>query len=186
MLKHGKPVGQRVAIIGAGGIGFDVAEFLVHENTSIGSDVDLFNREWGVDKAYESRGAWAKPDPEKPAREVIMLQRKASKMGAGLGKTSGWVHRSSLKMKGVEMITGASYEKIDDQGLHITLNATERRIIECDNIIVCAGQIPCRDLQGELEVAGIPVHLLGGSRRAGELDAKRAIQEGLELTMELG
>jgi len=185
VIKHEKPVGNKIAVIGAGGIGFDVSELLVHKGTSPSMDIDLFNKEWGVNQSYDSRGAWAQPQPEESAREVVMLQRKKSKMGAGLGKTSGWVHRSSLKMKNVDMITGVSYDKIDDQGLHITINETEKRVIECDNIIMCAGQVSRRDLQEELEQAGLPVHLIGGSRLAGELDAKRAIRDGLELAIKI-
>ncbi|EDY87601.1 2,4-dienoyl-coa reductase [gamma proteobacterium HTCC5015] len=180
---HKKPVGEKVAIIGAGGIGFDVAELLVHEGTSPSLDIEKFNEEWGVDTDYENRGALDKPKPEAPARQVVMLQRKESKMGKGLGKTSGWVHRASLKMKQVQMITGASYDLIDDKGLHVTLNEEKKELIECDTIVLCAGQLSRRDLQEELEQAGMPTHLIGGSKLAGELDAKRAIREGFEVAV---
>lgn len=185
VIAKGEPVGEKVAVIGAGGIGFDVAELLVHEGQSPSLDIEKFNKEWGVDVDYEGRGAWAAPQPEASPRQVTMLQRKSSKMGAGLGKTSGWVHRASLKMKDVDMITGVSYDKVDDQGLHITIDEKEQRIIECDNIILCAGQVSKRDLQEDLEAAGIATHLVGGSRLAGELDAKRAIREGFEVASAL-
>lgn len=180
---HGKPVGEKVAIIGAGGIGFDVAELLAHEGTSPSLDIEKFNKEWGVDADYEDRGAWARPQPEPSPRQITMLQRKTSKLGAGLGKTTGWIHRASLKMKQVDMIGGASYDKIDDKGLHITVNETEKKLIECDNVVICAGQVSRRDLQEELETAGVPTHLVGGSKLAGELDAKRAIREGFEVAI---
>ena len=180
VIAKGEPVGEKVAVIGAGGIGYDVSELLVHEGKSPSLDIEKFNKEWGVDVDYTGRGAWAVPKPDAAPRQVTMLQRKSSKMGAGLGKTSGWVHRASLKMKNVEMINGVSYDKVDDQGLHITINDTEQRIIECDNIILCAGQVSRRDLQEELETAGVSTHLVGGAKLAGELDAKRAIKEGFE------
>jgi 2,4-dienoyl-CoA reductase (NADPH2) len=181
VIAKGEAVGEKVAVIGAGGIGYDVSELLVHEGNSPSLDIKKFNKEWGVDEDYTGRGAWAAPQPDASPRQVTMLQRKSSKMGAGLGKTSGWVHRASLKMKNVEMITGVSYDKIDDQGLHITINDMEQRVIECDNIILCAGQVSRRDLQENLEAAGVPTHLVGGSKLAGELDAKRAIKEGFEV-----
>lgn len=185
VISKGEKVGDKVAVIGAGGIGYDVSELLVHAGTSPSLDVEKFNKEWGVDVDYTGRGAWAKPQPEPSPRQVTMLQRKTSKMGADLGKTSGWVHRAALKMKNVEMITGVSYDKIDDQGLHITINNKEQRVIECDNVILCAGQVPRRDLQEELVAAGVSTHLVGGSRLAGELDAKRAIKEGFEVASAL-
>ncbi|MGM0563866.1 MAG: FAD-dependent oxidoreductase [Pseudomonadota bacterium] len=179
---HQKPVGKKVAIVGAGGIGFDVAELLVHDGTPPSLDIGKFNEEWGVDTSYSHRGALKKPEPEAPPRQVVMLQRKETKMGKGLGKTTGWVHRSALRMKNVEMVTGASYEKIDDKGLHISLkDGEEKRLVECDTVVLCAGQLSRRDLQEELEAAGLPTHLIGGSRLAGELDAKRAIREGFEV-----
>ena len=176
-----RPVGERVAIIGAGGIGFDVAELLAHEGISPSLDIEKFNKEWGVDDDYEFRGAYALADPEPSPRQITMLQRKESKMGKGLGKTTGWIHRASLKMKSVRMITGVEYTKIDDRGLHFSINGGEPQVIECDNVVVCAGQVSRRDLLDGLEAANIPTHLIGGSKLAGELDAKRAIREGFEI-----
>ena len=176
-----KPVGEKVAIIGAGGIGFDVAEYLVHQGTSPSMDIELFNKEWGVDSDYENRGAYQRPSPEPAAREVTMLQRKNTKLGKGLGKTTGWIHRAALAMKQVRMIGGVSYDRIDDQGLHITVEGQAPQIIECDTIVVCAGQLSRQDLLAELQTANIPTHLIGGSKLAGELDAKRAIREGFQV-----
>ncbi len=176
-----KPVGQKVAIIGAGGIGFDVAELLAHQGVSPSLDIELFNKEWGVDTDYQQRGAYTHADPEAPARQITMLQRKEGKMGANLGKTTGWIHRASLKMKSVQMVRGVEYTKIDDRGLHFTIQGGEPQVIECDNVIVCAGQLSRKDLLAGLESQGVKVHLIGGSKLAGELDAKRAIREGFEL-----
>ncbi|MGK0373669.1 MAG: 2,4-dienoyl-CoA reductase (NADPH2) [Arenicella sp.] len=176
-----KPVGQRVAIIGAGGIGFDLAELLAHQGTSPSLDIDVFNKEWGVDKEYKDRGAFGHADPEAPARQITMLQRKEGKMGADLGKTTGWIHRASLKMKSVQMVRGVEYTKVDDRGLHFTIQGGEPQVIECDTVVVCAGQLSRTDLLSELEAANIPTHLIGGSKFAGELDAKRAIKEGFVL-----
>ena len=178
---HKQAVGEKVAIIGAGGIGFDVAEYLVHQGPSPSLDIELFNKEWGVDTDYEHRGAFERPQPEPPARQITMLQRKKSKPGKGLGKTTGWIHRAALAMKQVKMVAGAEYIKIDDQGLHITTERGGATIIECDHVVVCAGQLPRRDLQAELAAADMPTHLIGGAKLAGELDAKRAILEGFEV-----
>ena len=175
------PVGQRVAIIGAGGIGFDVAELLSHEGKSPSLDIEKFNKEWGVDSEYENRGAYTLADPEHSPRQITMLQRKTSKMGKGLGKTTGWIHRASLKMKNVQMISGVDYQKVDDRGLYFTIQGGEPQVVECDNVVVCAGQLSQKELERELLNASIPVHLIGGSKLAGELDAKRAIREGFEL-----
>lgn len=180
-----KPVGQKVAIIGAGGIGFDVAELLAHQGVSPSLDVELFNKEWGVDTDYQQRGAYTHADPEAPARQITMLQRKEGKMGANLGKTTGWIHRASLKMKSVQMIRGVEYTKIDDRGLHFTIQGGEPQVIECDNVVVCAGQLSRKDLLAGLEDQGMKVHLIGGSKLAGELDAKRAIREGFELAADI-
>lgn len=176
-----KPVGEKVAIIGAGGIGFDVAEFLVHQGTSPSLDIDAFNEEWGVDSEYESRGAYEQPNPKPPARQITMLQRKSTKLGKGLGKTTGWIHRAALAMKQVKMVAGVSYDRIDEQGLHVTVAGQAQQLIECDTIVVCAGQVSRKDLHQELHSADIPTHLIGGSKLAGELDAKRAIREGFEV-----
>ncbi len=182
---HKKPVGQRVAIIGAGGIGFDIAEYLAHEGESPSVNKELFNQEWGVDSSYGGAGAYAMPQPEPAARQITMLQRKAEKMGKGLGKTTGWIHRASLKMKHVAMLSGVQYQKIDDLGLHVAGPNGGSKLIECDNVVVCAGQLSRRDLQAELVAASIPTHLIGGAKLAGELDAKRAILEGFELAASL-
>jgi len=180
-----KPVGQSVAIIGAGGIGFDVAELLAHQGTSPSLDISLFNKEWGVDSEYKDRGAYEPANPEAPARQITMLQRKEGKMGAGLGKTTGWIHRASLKMKNVQMIRGVEYHKVDNRGLHFSVQGGEPQVVECDNVVVCAGQVSRKDLLAELEVAKVSTHLIGGSKLAGELDAKRAIREGFELAAKI-
>lgn len=182
VLKHGKPVGRKVAIIGAGGIGFDTAEFLTHEGKSPSLDVAAFMREWGVDMDIATAGGLAAsgPQPHPSPREVYLLQRKNSKVGEGLGKTTGWIHRSSLQMKQVKMIPGVSYERIDDAGLHVLIKG-EPQVLAVDNIILCAGQEPLRELQQPLLAAGKPVHLIGGADVAAELDAKRAIDQGARL-----
>ncbi|OQS36141.1 NADPH-dependent 2,4-dienoyl-CoA reductase [Chromobacterium haemolyticum] len=182
VLKHGKPVGKRVAIIGAGGIGFDTAEFLTHEGKSSSLDAAAFMREWGVDMAVEHPGGLSPqgPQPHPSPREVYLLQRKTSKVGEGLGKTTGWIHRASLQMKRVRMLSGVSYDKIDDAGLHITVKG-EAQLLPVDNVIICAGQDPLRELQAPLQAAGKSVHLIGGADVAAELDAKRAIDQGSRL-----
>ncbi|MDC7703140.1 NADPH-dependent 2,4-dienoyl-CoA reductase [Vogesella indigofera] len=182
VLKHGKQVGRRVAIIGAGGIGFDTAEFLSHEGKSSSLDTAAFMREWGVDMRLAHAGGLAPqgPQPHPSPREVYLLQRKSSKVGDGLGKTTGWIHRASLQMKKVQMIAGVSYDKIDDAGLHVTIKG-EAQVLAVDNIIVCAGQDPLRELQQPLIDAGKAVHLIGGADVAAELDAKRAIDQGARL-----
>lgn len=185
VVQHEKPVGEKVVIIGAGGIGFDVAELLAHQGTSPSLDVELFNKEWGVDTEYSNRGAYAHADPEAPARQITMLQRKNTKMGAGLGKTTGWIHRATLKMKNVKMIGGVEYQKIDDRGVHFTVQGGEPQVIECDTIVVCAGQLSRTDLLDELKAANLPTHLIGGAKLAGELDAKRAIREGFVLAAKI-
>ena len=180
VLLHGKPVGKTAAIIGAGGIGFDMAEFLVAKNGH-GPDTEAFLQEWGVDKQYQQRGALLTETPAlQPARKVIMCQRKEEKMGKRLGKTTGWIHRASLKMNDVEMLTGVQYERIDDQGLWISQNG-ETRCLEVDHVINCSGQLSNRDLYDKLKAAGVTVHIIGGADVAAELDAKRAIRQGAEL-----
>ena len=183
-----KPVGQRVAVIGAGGIGFDVSEFIVHKGDSPSLNTEHFMKEWGVDLSVEHRGGIQGVTAEvpAPAREVYLLQRKASKVGKNLGKTTGWIHRTSLKNRHVQMVPGVTYRKIDDEGLHITVTPKgaeqgEDKILPVDTIIVCAGQEPLRELQAGVEAAGIPVHLIGGADVAAELDAKRAIDQGSRL-----
>ncbi len=187
-----RPVGQRVAVIGAGGIGFDVSEFIVHQGRSAALDTDDFMREWGVDLTAEHRGGIQGMEPKlpEPAREVYLLQRKATKVGKDLGKTTGWIHRTSLKHRQVRMVPGVTYRRIDDEGLHITVTPKgaghgEDRILAVDNIIICAGQEPLRELQQGLEDAGVTVHLIGGADVAVELDAKRAINQGSRLAAEL-
>ncbi|MDO6440922.1 NADPH-dependent 2,4-dienoyl-CoA reductase [Marinobacter sp. 2_MG-2023] len=187
-----KPVGQKVAVVGAGGIGFDVSEFIVHKGTSAALDTNHFMREWGVDLTVEHRGGIQGVTPEvpEPAREVYLLQRKSSKVGKNLGKTTGWIHRTSLKNRKVQMMPGVTYRKIDNEGLHITVTPKgaeqgEDRVLPVDTIILCAGQEPLRELQSGLEAAGLPVHLIGGSDVAAELDAKRAINQGSRLAAEI-
>ncbi|MDO3722738.1 NADPH-dependent 2,4-dienoyl-CoA reductase [Marinobacter sp. chi1] len=187
-----KPVGQKVAVIGAGGIGFDVSEFIVHKGDSPSLDTGHFMREWGVDLSVEHRGGIKGVQPElpEPAREVYLLQRKASKVGKNLGKTTGWIHRTSLKHRNVQMVPGVTYRKIDDEGLHVTITPKgaeqgEDRVLPVDTVIICAGQEPLRELQSGLESAGLAVHLIGGADVAAELDAKRAIDQGTRLAAEL-
>jgi len=179
----GANVGNKVAIIGAGGIGFDVAEYLSHDGPSTSLDIPAFMAEWGVDMTFTARGGvegmTAKTHPSK--RAITLLQRKASKVGGGLGKTSGWAHRIGLKNKGVTMVSGCEYQKIDDQGLHYT-SGGENHILDVDNIIICAGQTPLRELANGLEK---PYHLIGGADVAAELDAKRAIDQGTRLAADI-
>lgn len=175
-------IGKKVAVVGAGGIGFDVSEFLVHEGESPTLHAEHWYREWGVDATLSSRGGMVPKQPSPPAREVFLLQRKDEALGKNLGKTSGWVHRAALKDKRVQMIGGASYERIDDAGLHITIKG-EPRTLAVDHVVICAGQEPFRVLQAPLEAAGIKTHLIGGAHTAGELDAKRAIRQAAELAM---
>ena len=181
-----KPVGQKVAVIGAGGIGFDVSEFICHAGDSTSTDTGLFWKEWGIDPELQARGgiAGVQPQPHPPAREVFLLQRKASKVGAGLGKTTGWIHRAGLASKQVKMLNGVEYLQVDDQGLHIR-RGDETSVLPVDTIILCAGQEPLRELQEGVQAAGKPVHLIGGADVASELDAKRAIDQGSRLAAAL-
>ena len=189
VLLHKKPVGKRVAVIGAGGIGFDVSEYLVQGGHSPTLHLDEWLKEWGVADPSQARGgvAGVRPVIAPPARQVYLLQRKASKPGAGLGKTTGWIHRSTLKMKNVEMMGGVNYEAIDERGLLISFGEKRERatLLEVDNIILCTGQEPLRALQGPLAAAGVKVHLIGGADVASELDAKRAINQGSRLAATL-
>ncbi|MFH9468845.1 FAD-dependent oxidoreductase [Streptomyces clavifer] len=180
VLRHGAPVGDRVAIIGAGGIGFDVAEFLTDGGDAASLDPEVFFRQWGVDTDYAERGGLRAPDRPKTSRTVHLIQRRASKVGAGLGKTTGWIHRTELRHRGVTMIAGASYDLIDDAGLHLTVDG-EQHLLPVDTVVLCAGQEPRRELYEELRAAGRAVHLIGGADVAAELDAKRAIRQGTEL-----
>lgn len=188
VLLHGKPVGERVAIVGAGGIGFDVAEFLVtppgHSSTL---NLHEWLAEWGVADPAQVRGGVTRAQPAPPARKVTLLQRKAGKLGKGLGKTTGWIHRAALQMKQVEMIGGVNYERITPQGLFVTYGEkrADGQLIECDTIVLCAGQQPLRELEAPLRSAGVAVHLIGGAHEAGELDAKRAIDQGTRLALTL-
>jgi 2,4-dienoyl-CoA reductase (NADPH2) len=177
-------VGKTVALIGAGGIGFDVAEYLMHEGTSPSLDQAKFFAEWGVDRTYGQRGGLAVPKIDSNPRKVYLLQRKVSKVGDGLGKTTGWIHRTSLKNRGVEMFAGVTYRKVDDAGLHIGVGDKEITI-PADTVVLCAGQEPERTLQADLLAAGCTVHLIGGADKAAELDAKRAIKQGTELALAL-
>ncbi|AWL84925.1 NADPH-dependent 2,4-dienoyl-CoA reductase [Streptomyces globisporus] len=184
VLRDGAPVGDRVAIVGAGGIGFDVAEFLTDGGDAASLDADTFFRQWGVDTAYEDRGGLRAPERPKSPRTVHLVQRRTTKVGAGLGKTTGWIHRTELRHRGVEMIAGASYDLIDDEGLHLTVDG-EPRVLPVDTVVLCAGQEPRRELYEKLSAGAVPVHLIGGADVAAELDAKRAIRQGTELAATL-
>ncbi|KGJ93981.1 NADPH-dependent 2,4-dienoyl-CoA reductase [Colwellia psychrerythraea] len=183
VLKHKKTVGQKVAVIGAGGIGFDVSEYLVHSGTSTSQNIAAYMKEWGVDMTLTARAGieGVKAEITAPARDVYLLQRKDTKVGAGLGKTTGWIHRTGLKNKQVKMLSSCVYHKIDDAGLHLSI-AGERQILAVDNVIICAGQDPARELTEGLNK---PYHLIGGADVATELDAKRAIKQGLEVAVRL-
>ncbi|QYJ84262.1 NADPH-dependent 2,4-dienoyl-CoA reductase [Shewanella aegiceratis] len=172
-------VGERVALIGAGGIGFDMAHYL-GEQESITLKPDTWLKQWGIDKAYGERGGLTTPQPEHTSRKIYLLQRKTSKMGKGLGKTTGWIHRAVAKHHDVEMLNGVSYQKFDEQGLHIKVGEAAQ-VLEVDNVVLCAGQESNRSLVDEMNNTGLPVHLIGGVDVAAELDAKRAIRQGAEL-----
>ncbi|WP_286744962.1 NADPH-dependent 2,4-dienoyl-CoA reductase [Aquabacterium sp. UBA2148] len=191
VLRHKKPVGRKVAVIGAGGIGFDVAEYLVHdtEHKSPSQDLVAWMQEWGVTDPSSAPGG-LRPEGPKPtpaAREVVLLQRKKGKLGNGLGKTTGWIHRAALKMKDVEMIGGVNYERIGDEGLLVSFGEKRESPtwIACDNVVLCAGQVPLRELADELVARGKPVHVIGGAFEAGELDAKKAIDQAARLAARL-
>ncbi|MDE0850000.1 NADPH-dependent 2,4-dienoyl-CoA reductase [Yoonia sp.] len=188
VLRRKAPVGKRVAIIGAGGIGFDVAEFLVTDDSPT-EDLDAWLTEWGVGDPETVRGGLRieGPKPDAPVREVTLLQRKAQKLGKGLGKTTGWIHRAGLQMKNVNMIGGVNYEKIDADGLHVSYGEARENpsLIAVDTIVMCAGQVPERTLADKLIAAGRTVHVIGGADVASELDAKRAIDQGTRLAAAL-
>uniref|UniRef100_A0AAU3HUB7 NADPH-dependent 2,4-dienoyl-CoA reductase n=1 Tax=Streptomyces sp. NBC_01393 TaxID=2903851 RepID=A0AAU3HUB7_9ACTN len=184
VLRDGVPVGDRVAILGAGGIGFDVAEFLTDSGDKASEDPATYFRGWGVDMDYRTPGGLAAPERPAPPRTVHLLQRKASKVGAGLGKTTGWIHRTELKHRGVTMVPGVQYDRIDDAGLHVTVDG-HSQVLEVDTIVLCTGQEPRRDLYEALRATGRGVHLIGGADVAAELDAKRAIKQGTELAAAL-
>ena len=180
VLREKKTVGTRVAILGAGGIGFDVAEYITAHGTSATLVPEKFYKEWGIDTDYAGPGGITDPDPQRPDRRVSLFQRKDSKVGAGLGKTTGWIHRTTLKAKGVHMVPGVEYRKIDDAGLHLSINGTDT-VLAVDTVILCTGQDPRRELQAALEATGAVVHLIGGADVAAELDAQRAIDQGTRL-----
>ena len=186
VLKHKKQVGKRVAVIGAGGIGFDVSEYLSHEGESTALNIDAWLKEWGIDKSIKARSGIedVKPVFHPSPREIFMFKRSAGKFGANLGKTTGWIHRSSLKKKKVQFISEVSYTKIDDAGLHYVQD-NETKILNVDHIIICAGQMPFKELYQPLIDAGKSVHVIGGADFAGELDAKRAINQGCRLAAKL-
>ncbi|MBD9535276.1 NADPH-dependent 2,4-dienoyl-CoA reductase [Stenotrophomonas sp. STM01] len=175
---------DKVAIIGAGGIGFDVGEFLVHEGPSPALDPARWMAEWGVDPSFSNRGALTRPQPEAPARKVWLLQRSPGKPGARLGKTTGWIHRATLKAKGVQMLGGVEYLGVDDHGLRIRVDGQEQ-LLDVGTVVVCAGQEPQRSLAAELQAQGRSVHIIGGADVAAELDAKRAIDQGSRLAAAL-
>lgn len=186
VLRDKKPVGQRVAIIGAGGIGFDTADYLSQSGPSSSLHLEAFNREWGIDPQFTHRGGLSAQGPTVPAaaRQLFLLQRKTSKIGETLGKTTGWIHRTSLAARGVKMLNGVSYLRIDDQGLHI-LREGQEYCLPVDTVVICAGQEPRRELQQPLLEMGKVVHLIGGADSAAELDARRAIGQGMQLAMAL-
>ncbi|MFB8753514.1 oxidoreductase [Streptomyces parvulus] len=184
VLRDGAPVGDRVAVLGAGGIGFDVAEYLTDGGDKAHEDPSAYFRLWGVDMDYRAAGGLAAPERPAPPRAVHLLQRKNSKVGAGLGKTTGWIHRTELRQRGVTMVPGVRYDRIDDAGLHITVGA-ESTVLEVDTVVLCTGQEPSRGLYDDLVAAGRRAHLIGGADVAAELDAKRAIKQGTELAAAL-
>ncbi|TAL26348.1 MAG: NADPH-dependent 2,4-dienoyl-CoA reductase [Aquabacterium sp.] len=189
VLRHRKPVGRRVAVVGAGGIGFDVAEFLVQGDHSPTLHLEEWKAEWGVVDPAQAAGGVSRAEARvsPPVRQVTLLQRKAGKLGERLGKTTGWIHRSALKMKNVEMVGGVNYERITDAGLLVTFGEKRENAtwIEVDSVVLCAGQEPLRELVEPLKAAGKKVHLIGGAFEAGELDAKRAIDQGCRLAASL-
>ncbi|MFF0156407.1 FAD-dependent oxidoreductase [Streptomyces sp. NPDC005263] len=184
VLRDRVPVGARVAVLGAGGIGFDVAEYLTDGGDKASEDPRTYFRQWGVDMDYRTPGGLAAPERPAPPRTVHLLQRKTAKVGAGLGKTTGWIHRTELKQRGVTMVPGVRYDRIDDAGLHVTVGDTST-VLEVDTVVLCTGQEPRRDLYDALVAAGRDVHLIGGADVAAELDAKRAIKQGTELAATL-
>ena len=184
VLRDHRPVGRSVAVIGAGGIGFDVSEVLTHSGDSASQNPAKFYAEWGIDPSYAQAGGLARPQVEPSPRQVHLLQRKDSKVGDQLGKTTGWIHRSALKARRVAMTHSVAYQKIDDAGLHITVDG-QPQLLAVDNVVVCAGQEPQRELYEGLQAAGCRVHLIGGADVAAELDAKRAIHQGTTLAAQI-
>ena len=182
VLRDGKPTGGVVAVIGAGGIGFDVAEYLAEPHEPLSAEA--FFKSWGVDAGYRMPGGCREPQVERSQRQVILLQRSKGKPGDKLGKTTGWIHRAALKARGVVSSGDAVYRRIDDEGLHVTIGG-EDKMIPADNVVICAGQEPLRDLYDALKERGCSVHLIGGADVAAELDAKRAIDQGTRLAAEI-
>jgi 2,4-dienoyl-CoA reductase (NADPH2) len=184
---RGVPVGRRVAIVGAGGIGFDVAEYLTHDGEHGESvDVEAFAHEWGIDLSLAQPGGLTSAHGQATSsrREIWLLQRKPGRPGATLGKTTGWIHRTQLKRRGVQMIGGVTYDRIDDDGLHVTIDG-KPRVLPVDHVVICAGQEPLRELDATLRERGIETHLIGGADVAAELDAKRAIDQGARVAAAL-
>ncbi|QPK82894.1 FAD-dependent oxidoreductase [Corynebacterium qintianiae] len=184
VLRERAEVGETVAILGAGGIGFDVASFLTEPERDTSRDPEAFFDAWGVDTDYTTPGGLKAPERTRPARRVALMQRKTSKVGENLGRTTGWIHRAELKFRGVEMLPGVTYRRIDDAGLHITVDG-EERTLDVDNVVICTGQESLREPYDELLARGITAHLIGGADVAAELDAKRAIDQGTRLAASL-
>jgi len=184
VLLHHKPVGNSVASVGSGGIGFDVAEFLSQNGESPSLDIAAFMEEWGVDMNYNTPGGLMSENHKSSSRQIFLLKRSKGKHGARLGKTTGWIHRTSLRKRNVTMISGVEYQKIDDQGIHISVSG-KSRVLEVDNVVICAGQEPAQDLYLDLLSFGLQVHIVGGAYEARELDAKVAIKRGTELAAKL-
>ncbi|MGW4330953.1 oxidoreductase [Nocardia sp. NPDC004573] len=180
VLSGGATVGDRVAILGAGGIGFDVAEYLTDPGDGASAEVAVFLSNWGIDAQHTAPGGLTRPVRHASPRAVTLMQRKTTKVGAGLGKTTGWIHRTELKHRGVEMVAGATYDRIDDDGLHYVLNG-DKHVLDVDNVILCTGQEPNRRIYDNLNALGVTTHLIGGADVAAELDAKRAIDQGTRL-----
>ncbi len=185
VLKHRAEVGKRVAIIGAGGIGYDVAEYLSHVPRASFPDLASFLDAWGIDPDMENPGGLKDPDPEPSSRQIFLLRRSKGKWGRTLGKTTGWIHRASLKKSGVERIAGVEYQRVDAAGLHIRVEGKDR-LLDVDNVVICAGQEPCRELLKPLRAAGREVYLIGGADEARELDAQRAIEQAAKLAQKVG
>jgi 2,4-dienoyl-CoA reductase (NADPH2) len=187
VLKHRQPVGRRVAIIGAGGIGFDVAEYLASDGESTTEDLSAWLAEWGVEDPSVARGGVVQAAPERADREIYLLQRSEGKPGAGLGKTTGWIHRANLKKAGVLMVNGVSYQEITDEGLRVAYKTDQsEEVLGVDTIVLCAGQEPRRDLYDQLrDVNTSTVHVIGGAHEASELDAKRAINQAARLAAQI-
>ncbi|MFZ1285805.1 MAG: FAD/NAD(P)-binding oxidoreductase, partial [Candidatus Phosphoribacter sp.] len=184
VLRDHVAVGPRVVVMGAGGIGFDIAEYLTQSGPSGAIDPAGFDAEWGIDRTYAARGGITAPVDEPPARTVTLVQRKESKVGAGLGKTTGWIHRETLRKRGVSFIAGARYDRIDDDGVHLSVGERST-VLAADTVVLATGQDPNRALYAALTDASVEVHLIGGADVAAELDAKRAIKQGTELALEL-